>query len=239
MQAQYQIIIVQAITGGLESPIQLIWQLWLIFNGHIDLNLSQISSVSDLQGNTLYLPFTPAMCILFSIMSILSAILQFNVSRIHIILRSWVDFWKSIPVYFDFLPFFASGAIFRISSVIAIFTYFTTFGILPVVAMLISSMVINLINFRGEMDHIPSWLIMCMSLFVPVCFSTSQTSSQKLIEIQMKTFFYQALMNFIIYGGTLIALLVYVNGESETLNLEMNAEIILNNQQGYLALQQI
>ena len=47
------------------------------------------------------------------------------------------------------------------------------------------------------------------------------------------------LMNFIIYGGTLIALLVYVNGESETLNLEMNAEIILNNQQGYLALQQI
>ena len=100
-------------------------------------------------------------------------------------------------------------------------------------------MVINLIIFRGELDHIPSWLIMCMSLFVPVCFSTSQTSSQKLIEIQMKTFFYQALMNFIIYGGTLIILLVYVNGESETLNLEMNAEIILNNQQGYLALQQI
>lgn len=104
------------------------------------------------------------------------------------------------------------------------------------VGMLISSIVINQIIFRGEMEHIPNWLIVFMSLFVPVCFSTSKTSSQKLIQIQLKTFFFQTLMSFIIYGGTMIALMIYVNDESEALNLEMNPEIIIDNQQERLDL---
>ena len=80
------------------------------------------------------------------------------------------------------------------------------------------------------MDHIPNWLIMFMSLFVPVCFSINKTSSQKLIQIQMKAFFCQTLMSFLIYGGTLIVLMIFINGESEALSLEINPEIILNNQ---------
>ena len=43
-------------------------------------------------------------------------------------------------------------------------------------------------------------------------------------------------MSFIIYGGTMIALMIYVNGESEALNLEMNPEIIIDNQQERLDL---
>ena len=57
-----------------------------------------------------------------------------------------------------------------------------------------------------------------------------QTSSQKLIQIQMKAFFCQTLMSFLIYGGTLIVLMIFINGESEALSLEINPEIILNNQ---------
>ena len=145
-------------------------------------------------------------------------------------------FCQSIPIYLDFLPFFATGAFFRIASLIVIMTYISTFGFIPLVGMLISSIVINQIIFRGEMEHIPNWLIVFMSLFVPVCFSTSKTSSQKLIQIQLKTFFFQTLMSFIIYGGTMIALMIYVNSESEALNLEMNPEIIIDNQQERLDL---
>ena len=212
--------------------------MWLVLNGIIELNWNQLSnlSVSDWQGNTLYLPFTPGLCITFSVISIVKAITEFNVSRIHVSPKSWKTFCQSIPIYLDFLPFFATGAFFRIASLIVIMTYISTFGFISMVGMLISSIVINQIIFRGEMEHIPNWLIVFMSLFVPVCFSTSKTSSQKLIKIQLKTFFFQTLMSFIIYGGTMIALMIYVNGESEALNLEMNPEIIIDNQQESLDL---
>ena len=86
------------------------------------------------------------------------------------------------------------------------------------------------------MDHIPNWFIMFMSLFVPVCFSVNKTSSKKLILIQMKAFFRQTLMSFIILGSALIVLMLFINEASEDLKLETNSGIIFNNQEERLDL---
>ena len=114
--AQYHTIIVHALTGGLESPIQLIYQLWLVLNGIIVMDWNQIVSLTfqDAQGNQIFLPYTASLCIMFSVVSILKAILEFNVSRMHVpSMRSWGTFWTSLPVYLDFLPYLATSAFFR------------------------------------------------------------------------------------------------------------------------------
>ena len=129
------------------------WQLYLYINGIIEIHWSQVTdySISDFQGNTLYLPFTPLLCVTLSIVSILYCITNFNVSRIHVgVLKSWKCFWRAIPIYLDFLPFFITGTFFRIMSVIVIMTYFGFyFGLIPVVvAILISTIIINQFTFR-------------------------------------------------------------------------------------------
>ena len=44
VQAQYFATIVQAMTGGLESPIQLIFQIWLVVNGVIVVEWNQLAN---------------------------------------------------------------------------------------------------------------------------------------------------------------------------------------------------
>jgi hypothetical protein len=82
-QAEYLTTMAYAISGGLESPIQLIYQVWLVLNGVISLEWSKISTISftDWEGNHIYLPFTSSLCITFSVISILKAVLEFNVTR--------------------------------------------------------------------------------------------------------------------------------------------------------------
>ena len=114
--AQYHTIIVHALTGGLESPIQLIYQVWLYLNGIIAIDWNELlyGSITDAQGNRIYLPYTASLCIIFSVISILKAILEFNVSRIHVnSMNSWSEFCSSIFTYLDFLPFLATSAFFR------------------------------------------------------------------------------------------------------------------------------
>ena len=79
ISAQYHTIIVHALTGGLESPIQLIYQLWLVLNGIIVIDWNQLVQLSfeDAQGNQIFLPYTASLCIMFSVVSILKAILEF------------------------------------------------------------------------------------------------------------------------------------------------------------------
>ena len=111
ISAQYHTIIVHALTGGLESPIQLIYQLWLVLNGIIVIDWNQLVQLSfeDAQGNQIFLPYTASLCIMFSVVSILKAILEFNVSRMHVpAMKSWSTFLISLPVYLDFLPFLAT-----------------------------------------------------------------------------------------------------------------------------------
>ena len=180
-QAQYFTTIIHAMTGGLESPIQLIFQVWLVLNGVILWDWNQVTNLTftDPQGNTIYLPYTTSLCMCFSVVSILKALVDFNVFRVHNVNKSdlntnyWSSFFLSLMTCVDFLPFLTSSAFFKIASLIGIMTYtFPYFGFVPLAAMLVLSIIINQIILRGVMDLVPNWLIIFMSLFVPACFNT-------------------------------------------------------------------
>lgn len=156
--------------------------MWLILNGVVDLDWNTLTSfsVTDLEGNTIFLPYTATLCILLSILSIFKSTLEFNLSGIHIQpLKTWKSLFQSLPIYLDLSPFLISAAFFRIASLIAIFTYLNIFGFIPIVTMLVCSIVINQVLLKNEMDHVPNWLILFMSLFVPCCFSTKSNPDLK------------------------------------------------------------
>ena len=133
------------------------------------------------------MPFTASLCITFSVISIMKAVMEFNVTRVHFETpKLWSDFFKNLPIYFDMMPFLAAGAFFRIASIIFIMTYLQVLGLVPIIIFLIANIVINQITLKEEMDHVPNWLIMFMSLFVPACFSTKSTLNLR--RIQIKTF---------------------------------------------------
>ena len=118
---------------------------------------------------------------------------------------------------------------FRISSIIGIMTYLWHLGFIPIICMLIASLIINQICLRKAMNYVPNWLILFMSLFVPVCFSTKDWNKSRQKEakmIQKKTFFYQTCASILIYGGSILIIMILVNNSS----INYEEEIILNNQ---------
>ena len=94
-EAEYFAMLSHAIVGGVESPIQFVFQLWMIFNGVIQINWSQVSKLTftDWQGNTIYLPISSSVCLLFSAASILKATIELNIVRVHIQVCA-ITIWK-------------------------------------------------------------------------------------------------------------------------------------------------
>ena len=108
-------------------------------------------------------------------------------------------------------------------------TYLWHLGFIPMGFMLIASLIINQICLRKAMNYVPNWLILFMSLFVPVCFSTKDVNQSRQKEakmIQKKTFFYQTSASLLIYGSSILIIMILVNNSS----INYEEEVILNNQ---------
>jgi hypothetical protein len=75
-EAEYFACIANAISGGIESPVQLSFQLWMVLNGVISIEWSKISTYSftDWQGNIVSLPIAASLSIVFSIFGILKVL---------------------------------------------------------------------------------------------------------------------------------------------------------------------
>lgn len=78
-----------AIAGGIESPIQFILQLWLILNGKIGKPWEMTGYLNhlDWQGNAIYFPTTALISLIFSVLSMVKAAVEFNIIGVHI--RVW------------------------------------------------------------------------------------------------------------------------------------------------------
>ena len=104
-------------------------------------------------------------------------------------------------------------------------TYLWHLGFISLILMLVASLIINQFCLRGSMRDVPNWLILFMSPFVPVCFST-KTQNSKLAKIQYRIFFHQTWTSVLIYGSTIIIILCLVNQSS----INYEEDLILNNQ---------
>merc|ERR1712018_361705 len=74
-EAEYFACIAHAISGGIGTPVQLIFQLWMMLNGVMDAPLKEFScvTISDWEGNTVCVPIVSSLTLIFSILSILKA----------------------------------------------------------------------------------------------------------------------------------------------------------------------
>lgn len=154
----------QGISGGIESPIQFtltviliqntifpflkfFLQLWLFFMGKIPKPWDEHGTlrIKDAQENTIILPTTAAISMIFSLVSMLKSIVSMNIFRVHI---DDVDdsskVAKIMRHIMEHLPFFAASIFFRLSSIALFLTYWNNiFGMLPILGYWIINLYIG------------------------------------------------------------------------------------------------
>ena len=79
------------------------------------------------------LPTSGAVSIVFSIISLLKAAIEFNVFHVHIdSITDSEKFFEFLRIVFDHIAFLTTSSLFRIVSVLLSVTYFGIFGLIPV-----------------------------------------------------------------------------------------------------------
>ena len=65
---------IRVISGCFEAPLQLIYQVWLINIGVLNINFNTVQKVrmTDMYGNIINVPYTLSLSIVLSMMSILT-----------------------------------------------------------------------------------------------------------------------------------------------------------------------
>ena len=237
-KAEYKAVVAHAIRGTIESPIQLIYQLWLAMCGVVELSWGKMFSLSltDWEGNTIYLPLTAGVCIAFSILSILKAVLDFNTIRIHI--ESVTNFKKYLEfctISLDYLPYLASSSFFRITAIVLNVGYLNSFGFFPTVAFWLLTLMLVEVRQRSlrKSGQTSVWLTSFASLFVPAYFSTNTLSTEKskrsFVDEQKAIFRGQSILACLCYLPPLLACAVMVNMPYSFSHFTYNQYMIFNN----------
>ena len=128
---------IKAIAGALQSPIELIILVWLLLRGILQLPWDHSlasSCVEDSLGRVACLPSLPVASIIFSLLSILKALYDLNVTP----LVSSTDQAQSVlklsyscQLQSQLCPFFVSNILFRCFSFAFIITYLDNWVVIP------------------------------------------------------------------------------------------------------------
>ena len=131
----------------------------------------QLTIVEPILKNTITLPTYGAFSIFFSTISIIKAMIGFNIIQVHVdkIVDSKKFFKKFVGCFICHLPFLATGAYFRIAFCTISYTYLGNFAILPIGLFWIANLIIGYRHFNRNRN--PLWLISFVSIFFPVCLS--------------------------------------------------------------------
>ena len=137
-------------------------------------------------------------------------ILVLNQIKVVILLKSLGTTGKKDVPYFtwkhlDSMPYLIISCCFKVLSIVIITTYLTTWSVVPILSVVISTFILTEImsigpNERAEQDaRAPRWILFISSLFVTFISSTKKLS---------KLYAFQMLASVIIYISTLITLLL-------------------------------
>ena len=122
-------------------------QLWLIATGKVPKpwNTTATVQITDiLTGNTLTLPTTGAISIIFSMISILKAAIEFNVFNVHMdYITNSEMFFQFIRIICDHITFLISSSFFRIASIVMAITYLGSFAFVPIAIFWIVHLIIG------------------------------------------------------------------------------------------------
>ena len=119
--------------------------MYLMMNGIIPKPWTDFrtTSFSDTKGNTFLLPQTSMIAIIFSLLSMFKALIEFNIVNVHV--SDINEFYKLkwlLLSFMDHLTYFATTAVFRIMALVLLFTYLGTFaGFIPIVIFMLVNLV--------------------------------------------------------------------------------------------------
>ena len=172
--------LVRALEGCIESPLQLIYKLFLMFNDVIEFNFtSNTFAVQDMHGNNIPMPFF--INFLISSMTLLKSVYTLNMP-----FYKTESFSKAFSklAWLDFTGFLVSTTLFKLGSLILLLGYFNMYAILPMIAIIFLGICANFATIR-DYTNIPNWFLVFMNLFVPICFSIKST--EDITEVQKRT----------------------------------------------------
>ena len=119
--------------------------MYLMINGIIPRPWTDFGTYrfSDTEGNTFTLPTTSLISMIFSLLSMFKALVEFNIVNVHV--SDINGFYKIKWVFLsimDHLTFFVATTMFRIMTLVLLLTYLGIFaGFIPI----LSFMIVNLI----------------------------------------------------------------------------------------------
>ena len=98
---------------------------------------------SDTKGNTFFLPETSMFSMIFSVLSMFKALIEFNIINVHV--SNINGFYKIkwlLLSFMDHLTYFATTAMFRIMTLVLLFTYLKEIaGFIPIVIFMMANLV--------------------------------------------------------------------------------------------------
>ena len=209
--------VVRALEGCIESPLQLLYKTFLMFNGIIDFNFTNPDLVfQDFHGNSIPFPFLINFVI--SSLTLIKSVYGLNTPYFKAEATS-----KFLAMFekLDFVGFLVISTLFKLGSLILILGYFNYFGILPMILILLLGCCANFLSIRDH-GHIPNWLLVFMNLFVPICFKTKD--GEDISKAQAKNLRLQTWNCSTVYGLALIILGLLVSLSK----LNMNQKIPIN-----------
>ncbi|XP_059083079.1 uncharacterized protein LOC131880454 [Tigriopus californicus] len=229
--AEYLANLSHALSGGLESPIQLIFQLWLFLNGAINArSMTNFFTLQDWYGNTISIPMAFSLSIIFTCASILKAVVELNLIGIHVsCITTWSKAKELMSLVLDFLPFLFLGTGFRIAAILVLLSYLNMFAFLPIAVVWLVTVIVNLRVVSNRTHEFPIWIISFFSLFFPNCF-TIECSNGKQLDcktLQRRCFQLQTYPAMFIYGIGLVMVALIVYLPFERFNFIYSPDIIL------------
>ena len=132
--------------GGQCTSTCITFQLWLIFCGKVPKpwDLTRDFVFSDSAGNSIYIPTTSTISLIFSVLSILKAIIEFNIQKLHVTdIDDMPQFVKVLEIIASHLPYFVTSTFFRISSFVISLTYLNQFGFVPIFLLFIANLILG------------------------------------------------------------------------------------------------
>ena len=210
-------MVVRALEGCIESPLQLLYKTFLMFNGIIDFNFTNPDLVfQDFHGNNIPVPFMINFVI--SSLTLIKSVYGLNTPYFK---AEATSKFLAVIEKLDFVGFLVISTLFKLGSLILILGYFNYFGILPMILILLLGCCANFLSIRDH-EHIPNWLLVFMNLFVPICFTTKD--DEDISKAQAKNLKLQTWNCSTVYGLALIILGLLVSLSK----LNMNSKIPIN-----------
>ena len=153
------------------------------------------TTFSDAYGNETTLPTVAAFSMVFSALSILKAVVSFNIINVHIWnVDSSQKAIKLISIVMNHSVYFVSTVIFRVGAITLLCSYMNEYGLISVAVFWLMNLVYG---YQKLVETgAPYWLISFSAIFSPVYFIefTNIKHSNKKIRIKNQYFSFKILM---------------------------------------------